>query len=299
MEAIQNFDTIEPSTNTTIITSNILITDFKKLFNHLQVVEYVIIEKKRGRKSKLPDQIDPNKHIKPGEIISVQYEKEFKGVHLKKKKKSPVKKQNDFFRNSITIAMKIEEKFVNFKITNNGTFQITGTKTDKQRDDCIFYLWNLIKDQDFYTFNSQSKDLQIIMIPAMRNINWKLNVNIDREKMNDFINSKTPYRSILSNNVNIKVPYKTDIQDMVLTKKIIRENGEVITESILYKDYLNLLGEKDKLKKLTKIRNNTFLIFQTGVVIMSSINADFARDGYYEFMDFIKNNLNKFRETIE
>ncbi len=299
MDIIQNFDTIEPSTNTTIITSNILITDFIALYDYLPVVEYVIVEKKRGRKSKATDQADPNKDIKTGDIISVQYEKNFKGVHLKKKKKSPVKKQNDFFRNSITIAMKIEDKFVNFKITKNGTFQITGTKTDKQRDDCIFYIWNLIKDQNFYTINKGDKNLEIIMIPAMRNINWKLNVNIDREKMNEFINNKTPYRSILSNNVNIKVPYKTDIQDMVLTKRTLYENGDIKSENILYKDYLALLGEKDKIKKLSKIRNNTFLIFQTGVVIMSSINADFARDGYYEFMDFIKTNLNKFRETIE
>lgn len=294
---IRTFEEIEPSTNTTIVTSNIVITDLGKLFNFLPITEYKLAEKKRGRKSKADRSPDPNNLIPSGGIVAVQYEKALRGVVIKKKKKSPVTKANDFFRNSITIVMKIENKFINFKITKNGTFQITGTKTDKQRDDCITHIWDLIKGETFFSMKSDA--LEVIMIPAMRNINWKLDITVDRERMNEFINNNSPYSSILANNVNVKVPYKRDIRDMDLVKKRIYPSGEVVVSTIKYSEYLDTLAEREKLKKLTKLRNNTFLIFQTGVVIMSSINADFARDGYYEFMKFINENSGSFEEKIK
>ena len=109
---IIKFEDIPASTNTFVVMSNLII-DMNKMFEFLPITDYIIIPKKRGRKKKIQT-VDPNKHIKEGSIITIKFGTHIKGVILKKKKKNKNSDYN-YFRNSMTIIMFIEDKMINFK----------------------------------------------------------------------------------------------------------------------------------------------------------------------------------------
>ena len=116
----ERFENYDPSTKTFVVNTN-LIVNIEDLFYKqvLPITPYVVIKKKRGRKKKVAEE-DPNKEIKCGSIIRFQYMKEYQGAVLKTKEKS------GFFRNSVTIVIYIENKLINFKLSRNGKFQVTG-----------------------------------------------------------------------------------------------------------------------------------------------------------------------------
>ncbi len=142
-----DFDNIEVSTKTIIAISNLTI-NIEKVFANLPVTKYIIVPKKRGRKSKEVSE-DPNKDIPSGSIITVKCREYLRGVDLKKKKSK--KSSGKYFRNAITIVMVIDGKMINFKVSKNGKFQLTGCKNDEHAKKCIQYTWGYIrnmKDED-------------------------------------------------------------------------------------------------------------------------------------------------------
>ncbi len=143
-----NFDDIPVSTKTFIVMTNLTI-DIKKLFEFLPITPYIVVPKRRGRKKKGAT-VDPNKGIADGSIITLDLANEIRGVCLKKKKKRDGK-SGDYFRNSVTIVMIIDDKIINFKISRNGKFQMTGCKYDEHAEKCVKYIWEYIKNSDVYT----------------------------------------------------------------------------------------------------------------------------------------------------
>lgn len=301
---IPKFEDIPVSTTTSIVMTNLTL-NIRKLFEHLPITEYVVIPKRRGRKKK-SIVVDPNKDISEGSIITLELENELRGVRVKKKKKTSAKKGEAYFRNSVTVVMVVDGKNINFKISRNGKFQMTGCKTDEQQQKCVQYIWCYIKDTpEIYTLVEGTR-LQATFIPAMRNIDFGLGFLIDREKLDGYFNTDTEYCSLLETSigytgVNIKIPYKKQITDLKLkrlkfsTKKQSWGNPTYIP----YEEYLALLKPKDRQKKLDKPRYHTFLVFHSGKIIMSSLCAEFAKDTYYEFMDIIKKNHCKFEECLD
>lgn len=294
------FEDIPVSTKTFIVTTNILI-NIKKLFDFLPVTPYTIIPKKRGRKKK-SNTVDPNKNIANGSIITLDLANNIRGVLLKKKKRKEGKK-SDYFRNSVTVVMVIDSKKINFKISRNGKFQMTGCKYDKHAEECVKYIWEYIKDNnDIYQFADKT-DFSASFIPAMRNIDFSLGFSLDREKLDQYFNNNTNYNSLLETSigytgVNIKIPVTKSIGDIKIKKLNYKDGKWENPEYVSYDTYLNLLTLKEKIKKLEKERYNTFLVFHSGKVIMSSMCEDFAKDTYYEFLDIVKNNYVEFRESL-
>ena len=149
-----NFDDNEVSTKTFIVMTNITI-NMQKLFDKLPITEYVVVPKRRGRKKKCVV-VNPNVHIPEGSIVTIEYNGNVRGVLLKKKKKKDVIGKNHYFRNSITIVMTLDTNFtenqelkkINFKISKNGKFQMTGCKHDHQAETCVKKLWEYIKDDE-------------------------------------------------------------------------------------------------------------------------------------------------------
>ena len=145
-----DFDDIKVSTKTFTANTNLNI-QIDLLFEKLPITSYIVTPKKRGRKKKC-EQIDQNKSIKQGSIVTVKYENEIRGVELKPKKSKTGKKKK-WFRNSITVVI-ILDKPINFKVCRTGTFQMTGCKTHEHADLCVKYIWEYIKEfEDIYTFN--------------------------------------------------------------------------------------------------------------------------------------------------
>jgi TATA-box binding protein (TBP) (component of TFIID and TFIIIB) len=232
----RDFDTIQVSTKTFIVVTNMTL-DIDKLFDYLPFVEYILVPKRRGRKKK-NEPADPNKDIQDGSIITLEYQNKIRGVDLKKKKKKNKdnKKRGNYFRNSVTIVMIMDGKKINFKVSRNGKFQMTGCKKDNQAEDCVKCIWKYIKDstgifkiggqelgqelgqdlgQELDTdtdVDTEDEDgnviqkpiiykntpnLKVIFIPAMRNIDFGLNFFVDREKLDEYFNMCTNYHSLL------------------------------------------------------------------------------------------------------
>jgi TATA-box binding protein (TBP) (component of TFIID and TFIIIB) len=292
------FDDIKVSTKTFTATTNLNI-QIDELYKKLPITPYVVVPKKRGRKKKC-EQIEHNKTIKPGSIITVKYENEIRGVELKPKKTKTGKKKK-WFRNSITVVI-ILDKPINFKVCRNGTFQMTGCKSHEHADKCVKYIWEYIKTYStIYSF-TRGTTLEAIFIPSMRNIDFSLGFIVDREKLNQYMCTQKEFHCLLETSfgytgVNVKVPLTKDIKTMQV-KKIIEKDGEWQEIWTTYKEYLDILSPKERDTKLQSERHNTFLVFHSGKVIMSGLTADFMREVYYYFLSIIRASFNKIEERL-
>ena len=306
------FEDIEVSTKTFTAMTNLKI-DIKGVYNKLPITPYTVITKKRGRKKKT-EQIDPNRDIQIGSIITLKCEGEIKGVELKPKKKHQKKKK--WFRNSITVVI-ILDKPINFKICRNGTFQMTGCKTHEHAELCIKYIWSYIKaHSDLYSFTRKNKfdedNLEILFIPSMRNIDFSLGYLVDREKLNKYMSESShlqqgdcEFHCLLETSfgytgVNIKIPLTENISEMEI-KKLTYQKDETWSEIwTTYKEYLKLLPtDKERENKINEERYNTFLVFHSGKVIHSGLTAVFMEKAFNYFLQIMRNGYEHIEERLD
>lgn len=282
---IKPFSSYPVSTKTFIVYTNLFI-DIEKVFDDdiLPITEYKILQKKRGRKKKQVEE-DPNKDIPSGSIILAQYRDQYRGVKFKK--------SNSFFRNSMPIVMKVQDKLISFKVSRKGKFQITGCKTNEQAEICVLVFYNMIKPhKDTYNL-TEGTHLKIYFEPVMYNIDFSVGFQIDREQLDIFINSKTPYTSLLETTigytgVNIKMPVpESKLKKIMIEAKEYKPNEIIISEVSF-----DAFCEKFKTKK-KKTNYNTFLVFQSGSVIMSGKTLSCMEDSYYEFFNLISKCFSK------
>jgi len=293
-----NFKNIQVSTKTFTATTNLQI-NIKELFEYLPVTPYTVIPKKRGRKKK-GHETAINQSIEWGSIITLKCEGKLKGVELKPKKQKNGRKQK-WFRNSITIII-ILDKPINFKVCRNGTFQMTGCKNSNHALECIKVTWDLIKNgSNLYTFTRGDK-LESLFIPSMRNIDFSVGFLIDREKLNEFMSEQKEFHCLLETSfgytgVNVKIPLEKNIETMKIVK-LYEVNNEWVQESGTYKDYLDILPEKDQKHKLNSQRYNTFLVFHSGKIIMSGLTSEFMENVFYYFINTIIKSRDKIEEKL-
>lgn len=308
------FDDIKVSTKTFTASTNIKI-DLYKVFKKLPITPYVVIPKKRGRKKK-SFYSDPNKNIKSGSIITLDYEGEMRGVKLKVKKPKlnidGTTKKKKWFRNSISVVI-IFDKKINFKICKNGTFQMTGCLSHRHAEMCVQYVWNFIKhDPTLYkyklgnTLTPEENTLVVLYVPSMRNIDFPLNFLVDREKLNQYIlMHQQKFHCLLEpsfgyTGVNVKIPLVEDITKLSIVKKTYAPKYEKwVRTKTTYQEYLDSLSRKEANFKLNKQRYNTFLVFHSGKVIMSGLIADYMRNIYYYFLGIIKESYEFIEERLE
>lgn len=298
MEELLNtkFNDYTVSTKTFIASSNIDL-EIQSIFEFLPLTDFVVVQKKRGRKKKNQEE-NPNKHLSTGSIIMVKMGNNIRGAQLKELKKN---KKKGFFRNSMTVKIFIENKLIDFKVTRNGKFQMTGCKTDEQAEKCIFCFWNYIKDQkEYYRFKKETyTELEVIFEPVMYNIDFSLGFLVNRENLDKYINTKTMHTSLLETTfgytgVNIKIPTNIPLKTLLIKK--ITESGAVTHVS--YEDFLKETKPIKLTKKQKQKRFNTFLVFQSGKVIMSGQSAVFMENTYYDFINIIKDCYSLIKETI-
>jgi len=288
------FDKIEVSTKTIIAVTNWNL-EIKKLFNILPITDYVIVPKRRGRKRK-EEVPDPNAGIKEGSIVTIKYQNDIRGVDLKGKKND--NKSGGYFRNSVTIVMYVDGKMINFKISKNGKFQITGCKYDYQAERCIMFLWEYVKNTGLCKCE---KDPEVIFITVMTNIDFNLGFTVNREVLDEYINTMTEYNSLLETSfgytgVNIKIPMLPPY-DIPLTKITYKDDKWNHSE-LLYKEYIETLEEKDKRKEQSKTRYNTILAFQSGNIILSSMHVKTMKKTYEDFIDIVRTSRDQIEERI-
>lgn len=274
------FEDIVRTTRTVIADTNIQI-DIDKLFEIIPITDYIIPEKKRGRKKK--NYTAPIINIKSGSIISIKYNGKVRGIL--------VSKSSTAFKNSITIVMIIKNKKVNFKLSKNGRFQITGNNDDYNIEKCVKYMWKIIKVfPDIYEKNGTS--IKVTFWSSMVNYKFNVGFRLDRQKLNTYINENTEYISVFetssgSASVNIKMPLVFD--DIILNTMIYRFNAinpKWVKETVSYNKFIQDNSTFGKIKNKTN-RLVSFLVFHTGEIIITAIDEKVMKPYYDKFMSLL------------
>lgn len=303
------FDDIKVSTRTFIAMTNLNL-QLDQLYLKLPITtidNMTVIDKRKPRK-KSDEPVEPFFSKVPiGSIISLELESETRGLKFMKKRKKRTRsfKRNDHWRNSVTAIMVLKDKTINIKICKNGKFQMTGCILDSHPIDCIKYMWNHITSvPDLHSF-AYGSSLETIFIPAMRNIDFNMGFHVDREKLAHYMSTQTEFHSLLETSFgytgcNIKVPISSDVVNMPLSKLVFdSKSNEYVVTAISYSTYLDMLPIKDRNKKLSKDRYNTFLVFHSGKVIMSGLTAELMRNTYLDFVKIICKCYPKIKETLD
>lgn len=294
----RNFDDFQTSVKTFIIYLNINIdieTIYKcKIF---PVTPYIVQLKKRGRRKKIQES-DPNIDLEDGSVIQVKYKDETYGTSVKTKKKS----SREFFRNATEIYIYIDKKLINFKVSSKGKLQMTGCKSIEQAKKCVRCFWKFLEPhQDMYTFTNDASRFRAYYNPVMRNIGFCLDFKINRDLLDEYVNTQTDHISIFESTlgyagVDIKFEVKDDVglcaQYDIVYEDIIN-NQIVETSTIKYDAFIKLMNIRKK-----KLQYVTFLVFQSGKVIMSGKDSIFMEKLYYEFIEMMKDAKNTIEEML-
>jgi hypothetical protein len=317
----KKFDDIGISTETIIGKTNAKI-NISELYKMLPCVDYRLEPKKRGRRPKDEKKIDPPV-LNEGDITYLEFEDEARGTppkskrkknalkddkNDKKDKKNDNKKNDNYFRNSLTIVMWCGGKLINFKISKNGKFQFTGCKNDNNAHSCLTHIIRYINEASASGNKKiltipQSVNMEVIYITVMANINFSLGFCVNKENLDDYVNKNTEYYSLLETNfgytgVNIKIPLP-NLNDVPITKMIFdRQTNEWTRLKMTYSEYFLTLDDKERTKEKNKTRYNTFLVFQSGNVILSSPHKECMRNTYHEFLNIIQTSRNFIEEKI-
>lgn len=299
------FNDVPISTQTIISVSNLKF-NLNTMYQYLPITDYVIVKKKRGRKKKV-EVANPNENIPPGSIISIQNKTNIRGSILKESKKE----NKTYFLNSITIVMVLEKgKLINSKISQNGKLQITGCKNMDQCVEMIQHLFRHIKEIEVqigqsmfslkYGSKSTNRNPTFVFNVVMKNIDFKVNFNINREKLNQFMNENSDFCSLFESSVNtgvnIKIKSNAHYENSLDCVEILPDLS--IEKSIVpFSVYTSYLDEKEKKKENKKDKYHTFLVFHSGSIIQSGSGPEMC-DVYNKFVDILNKHKTEFEEIL-
>ena len=311
---MQSFDSIPASTCTCLIVYNFTI-DLPDLFSKIPVqdCDCVFVRSDITRRKYIRIDVKPHEGADESTPLSpvtcMKFNNEVKGKDHKSERK---KKDIMWFKNSVTVVIIINHKPVNIKVCSNGVLQVTGCR-DNYLPICSDVILDLI-----YTYNIKikyndetSEVAEALLVPAMRNIDFHLGYCIDREMLCDYIYKRSEIRCLPETlghtGVNLKLRLGGELESLPvisLSRKLMSTSGHLSTVTVqglpppdstlpidylpahgkwtVYMEYLKRLPQREQLKKIKKQRYNTFLVFQTGKVIFSSLGALYGRKAYNE-----------------
>jgi len=303
------FKNLKISTMTMVIATNWKL-DIGEAFNLFPIVDFVVVPKKRGRKKK-GIIVDPNKDIESGSIICLEYSGKRRGPELKpdKTKKNGKEGKTKPFRNSVSIVMKVGDKYVNGKLSNNGKIQITGSKKLQHTIEFVNNIWKLIQllsEEGKMKCTLKGKDTvpKAVIKIVMTNIDYDIGYNIDRLKFDSHIKmNDTGFLSIFHpssaySGVNVKRK-SVDPIDNRMTAITWSRDGNMTQRRCPYEEYLSLLSDKDRVKELKpRDKYHTFLVFYSGRVIQSGPSYQEMEKVRKIFIDMTRKNMNRFIERV-
>jgi len=268
-----DFDHIKVSTKTIIAVSN-LVLDISKIYE-----KYPISEEND------PSQI----HVK-----TMYYGNNHKGkldeTKNKKKKKS--------FRNAVNIIVNLNEyKQINFKLSKNGKFQLTGCKNDQQAIEVVqFFIEELFKHcRDAIVLVYDGK-ITVYFQTVMTNVDFSIGYFINRLKLDELMNKETSFHSLLETScgytgVNVKFPLQHEWWNLnVPVVSCVYRNNFKWDQ---YED--SLIHLNPSISEKAKKKYNTFLVFHSGNIIMSGMCNETMKHDYNIFVNL----LSKWKPQVE
>lgn len=210
------------------------------------------------------------------------------------------KKNKKCFRNAVNVIIQVDEnKNVNFKLSKNGKFQLTGCKNEKHAIDAVaFFIQQLFRHcRDHVTLAPAACEVVVYFQTVMTNIDFSLGFCVDRQKLDHLLNQETPFHSLLETSfgytgVNIKFPlsmpwWKLDVP--VVRMSVLDDLAWTLHHKSM--DSVGSLTSEQQTKK----KYNTFLVFHSGNVIMSGMTKETMRDHFDCFHGMIR----QWRDQIE
>lgn len=291
---MSNIEDINISTTTVIVTTNLDI-HLDWLYHILPVEEYS--EELTFKTTKDFQNYVIQQHPKEGTITMVQHKEKLKGFKIKKKKAR-------FFRNALSFVMYVG-KLITVKVPKRGKLQLTGCITEEHTETCIRYLWNIIsshpQQEDTYQYITDDH-FKTTIRTVMTDIVFKVGFDINRQKLDRFMNQHTEFNSLLETSfgytgVNIKVPFEMDMEKSKV-KRLWYKDGAWCHDYITYLEYVRTLSAKDGEKEIQKKRKNTFLVFHSGTAIMSGMTIEYMKDIYTKFFTLLRNARDEIEEQI-
>jgi TATA-box binding protein (TBP) (component of TFIID and TFIIIB) len=266
------YDKIKVSTKTIIGVSNLGI-NIQKVFTTMPV----------------DDMNDANveKEVK---IRTIYYGMEKRGMIVSEKKKT--KKS---FRNAINIIAELpQQKFINFKVSKNGKFQMTGCKSEEHALKIVsHFIQHLITHCKSHITVSKNNSILVFFQTVMTNIDFSIGFKINRQKLDEHMNRDTVYHSLLETScgytgVNIKFPLDIKWWDLPVPV--------LFCPQVLEGVPLQWENSKEPLIKMTEIpmekkqkkKYNTFLVFHSGNIIMSGMMRETMKQDFDIFIKLLQ-----------
>lgn len=257
---IKNIDDIPISTKTIIASSNLTI-DILKVYQSFPLSETV---------------------------ETLYYGNEFRG-------KECVKKRKQSFRNAVNVISIIDNKKINFKLSKNGKFQLTGCKYDEHAFKIVtYFIETMLKHCDKDSVYINEPEIKISFRTVMTNIDFSIGFQINRLQLDKLINSDTKIYSLLETScgytgVNIKFPLTYQYQKDTIPVLISNNDIENLDFQMSHVSYDEIVTNTQKQKY------NTFLVFHSGNIIMSGLNINSMREDCHRFQEM----LYEWRDVIE
>jgi len=219
----------------------------------------------------------------------------------------PLKHRERFFRNALNVVLSLGDKCINFKLSKNGKFQLTGCK----------FLWHAQVSVTAFLHMIQkhcpgmipSTNTRVYFQTVMTNMDFNVGHTINRQNLDKLMNDSTPYYSLLETSfgytgVNIKFPIPDEWWTILEVPLVTLSWGEdkdknpsrIHEEKVVYD---RALTPADRTRLANKKKFNTFLVFHSGNVIMSGMNPQIMKADYVAFTGLLTSWNDKIREHIK
>jgi hypothetical protein len=309
---IDNIYKLCPVSTQTIVSPSTFEFNLTHLFNYLPYLSGVTkediecdLERENAR------------YLFDGCIVTIQYENKIKGISLKETKRKSTRVKS-YFLNSIMIVIflniKGQWKKLNVKISKNGNLHITGCKI-KEHYFLLFEkiiktlnIVSLITGEQIYNEqkenSSQPKEIKIFYHVCMKNIDFRLNFTIDREKLDTFLNTKPlfsktgfQYCSRYEGSIN------TGVHVSLICDDIYEEYTDMSVYDIKENKFEHTIIQSEQIKKYfgknrKKDSYYTFMIFASGAINLSG-KGKYMEQAFKEFIEYLIINKDEFIDTAK
>lgn len=277
------FEDLDISTITVIATTSLLI-DIEQFYEKIEPVSIV-----------------PNtdsstfEYLSNGTIVFMKIKKFEKGVEpikgASRSKKRTVKTSTKSYKrgvknflNSLTVVMYIKirnhpKKFMNFKISRNGKFQITGCKSMEHAFACVKNIWKLITSDKFTPEDNiftimPDKVPCAIFKRVMINTDFSIGYMINREALDIYVSEHTYHSSNFERSggytgVNIKLSCNDNGQIYPQITFDLAQPKKMTITDVDKNEWYNMMTEADLKKEKRKKPKITVLVFASGIIIIS------------------------------
>lgn len=230
------------------------------------------------------------------------------------------KKDRRCFRNALNVIYQLpHNKKINFKISKNGKFQLTGCKSEAQAFLCVSHFARYLfqpcrcciltggegeQEQDGKKLPSS---LRVCFQTVMTNVDHSLGFNVNRNALDEIINETKEFYSLLETSfgytgVNIKFQCPSQWWHIPLPVLEIVCSGNSfhsIMSRCSLEDFIGNGAYREALDRLkNKVKYNTFLVFHSGKFIQSGMMKQTMENDYYRFLDFIETHQDSIREKL-